>query len=139
MKRLVLLLFLLAGPAFAQPVSPNGPVVCDSTANYSASVQQLTQFVALNASARIYICSYTFNTGATASSVGLSYGTGSNCATGTTALVSPLVMPVNTTVSSPPLYGALSVPAGNALCINVATGTTPPIVGSVQYFQHPGS
>ncbi len=132
------ILCLFSVSAYAQPVSPYGEVQCDATANYTASVQQLTELVALNASARIYVCGYVFNTGATASSVGLSRGTGTNCGTGTAALVSPLIMPANTTIVVQNIKG-LVVPAGQALCLNVATGTTPPIVASVQYFQHPGS
>lgn len=133
MKFLALLLFLLAGPAFAQ--AP--PITCDTTANYAASTTGLTQIVALNGTARIYVCSFIINVGATATNVGLSYGTGTNCASGTGVLIPPLTLPINGLV----VYGrdtgnAIQTPVGNALCVSASAAN--PVVVSVQYSQDPG-
>src|SRR5678816_4292771 len=136
MRRLALLLFLLpAGPALGQPISPYGQVTCDASASYSASTSGLTQLVALRADARIYVCGFILNVGATATNVGLSYGSGTNCATGTVALTPAFVMPVNGVLAYTPVLG-LIIPAGNALCIS--TSAANPVTASVQYFQHPG-
>lgn len=137
MRLLALLLMLLASPALAQPLTPYGPLVCDSSASYSASTSGLTQVVALRSDARIYVCNYVLNVGAVATNVGLSYGSGTNCATGTTALTPAYVIPASGTIVLGGAAAGLTVPAGNALC--VSTSGANPVNVSVLYFQHPGS
>lgn len=145
---LLLVLLLLTLPVHAQnavrlvsqqPTSGgytnNIPVVaCNLYAKYDASTNGDTQVVALVAGSSIYICGYGIHVGASATNVKLEYGTGTNCATGTTALTPAWVLAISgdKTVMSP-FYAGLSVPTGNALCINTSAGN--PVQVEVYYAQ----
>src|SRR6185437_13159894 len=60
---------------------------CDGYAFYDASTNGATQLVALSAGKTIFVCGYTFTSSSTtANTVKLVYGTGTNCATGQTAM-----------------------------------------------------
>lgn len=92
-----------------------------------------TQIVAASTGKWIYITSFDFVSTA-AATVQLVYGTGTNCATGTTNLTGAYGMSTFTVITKGNgLSGVLFVPSGNALCITV-TGTGP-VNGSLSYAQ----
>lgn len=110
---------LLCAAAFAQPVNqPPSTISCNATAQYAASTSGLTKIVTGVAGKIVYICGYTIHGGA-AVNVGLSTGTGTNCATGTAALTPQYVLASGTDVTdSSPWFRGLQVPAATDLCIN---------------------
>lgn len=78
------------------------------------------QVVALSASKTIRICHISISAN-TATNLTLQYGTGSNCATGTTSLSGAYN---NVTALALDLFGTLRVPASQALCINSSASIT---------------
>lgn len=137
MKKLFLALFFaLALPCVgqAQPFSPYGGLLCNKTAQYSASTSGLTQLVAAVTGAPIYVCGYVINVGATATNVGLSYGTGTNCATGTATLTPAFVLGVNGLLVDEAINGnSMYTPNSQALCISTSAGN--PVNVIVRYAQ----
>jgi hypothetical protein len=137
----VLLVGLGRGDTDAQILAPYGAVACASSAFYDASTLGTTQVVAALSSAgvgnRIYVCGYTVNVGATATNVSLSYGTGTNCGTGTTALTPVWVLAANQFFVENDFGGPLTVPPGNALC--VTTSAANPVKVLVRYLQSPST
>jgi hypothetical protein len=95
-----------------------------------SSVTTLAQIVALSTGKKIYVCGLTVSVG-TAGTVELEYGTGSNCASGTTALTGTY----NLAVGIPSMFGIngtiTTVPVSNALCL-VATQSANGVVTYVQ-------
>jgi hypothetical protein len=104
-------LLLLSWGALAQPVNqPNSTVSCNAVAQYSAAAAALLRVVTGVAGKTIYICGYTIHGGG-ATNVGLSTGTGTNCATGTAALTPQYVLASGTDVTdSSPFFRGLQVP-----------------------------
>ncbi len=109
----------------------------DKSANASPSTATTTQIVALSGSKVIYVTSYDFDVLASATAAGgfyLEYGTGTACATGTTALTPTKSYPAGGGISRGGSLGAiLTVPAGNALCI--VTTAAQPVAIDVSYAQ----
>jgi hypothetical protein len=98
------------------------PILPTLSATVSLTASGLTQIVALSAakSIRIGHLSAAFASGV---DFQLEYGTGSNCAGGTTALTGVYKNILTYAYDDPP--GApLLVPAGNALCVNLGTSVT---------------
>jgi hypothetical protein len=113
-----------------------GVIACDNSAKYDASTTGDTQIVAASGSTAIYICGYTMGVGATATNVKLDYGTGSNCATGTTALTPAWQFAANGgQVISSPFWNGLKTPASQALCVNASAAN--PVQVEVWYAQAP--
>jgi hypothetical protein len=112
------LLFLSWG-ASAQPVNqPNATISCNAVAQYSAAAAALLRVVTGVAGKTIYICGYTIHGGG-ATNVGLSTGTGTNCATGTAALTPQYVLASGTDVTdSSPFFRGLQVAPSVDLCVN---------------------
>jgi hypothetical protein len=121
MRRTLLVFGLLLLPwgALAQPVNqPNATVSCNAVAQYSAAAAALLRVVTGVAGKTIYICGYTIHGGG-ATNVGLSTGTGTNCATGTAALTPQYVLASGTDVTdSSPFFRGLQVPPSVDLCVN---------------------
>lgn len=95
-----------------------GHIGCDSSVVYDASTSGSTQLVALASGKTIYVCGFVIFSAGTAN-VKLNYGTGTACATGTTALTPAFQLTAQTGAS----YGngegiVLKTAASNALCIN---------------------
>lgn len=141
--RFLALALLLAVPlrqAAAQGTSI--PRSCNAAVLYDASTNGATQLVPppsgnqSRAGNTIFICGFTIATNA-ASTVGLVYGTGTNCGTGTTKITPAFAFAATTAgiasiIDDPGNFNGLSVPAGNNLCISV-TGTTPAVQAIVYY------
>jgi hypothetical protein len=109
----------------------------------SISSATTTQLVGLVSNQAIYVCGFSFDvvpSATTADTAQLSYGTGTNCGTGTTALTGQYGAGYATT-GPPILYTsggqdmtAAKAPTGNALCL-VSAGTTVSIQGVLTYVQ----
>lgn len=138
MRKLGLALSFLAGlslnligwglwPVQAQ-VGPPNQIQCNAIGTMAVGPTSITQIVALSTGRTISICGWhVTNTGA-AGAFTFSYGTGSNCATGTTVLIPA----VNVTSSAPSAdhidYASLSLPQGQALCITPSVATISAVV-----------
>lgn len=78
---------------------------------------------ALGGTARIYVCGYTASISA-AGNVTFSYGTGTNCGTGTTAVGPTLQFAgAGTLIDGSAFYRGFSVPASQSLCATASAGT----------------
>jgi hypothetical protein len=110
-----------------------GSIKCGSSAFYDASTSGSTQLVAISGSTKIYICGYTIFAGATAN-VGLVYGTGTNCATGSTKITPayPLVAQAGAVDGAAEFRGLATV-ASQALCINSSAAVA--VQATVYYTQ----
>jgi hypothetical protein len=117
-------LLLTAGTAWAQSTSIQRS--CGGAAFYDASTSGATQIVPAPAGNQtragntIFICGFTIGASA-AVNVGLVYGTGTNCGTGTTKITPAFqFIAAGFLVDDPGNFNGLSVPAGNNLCINAS-------------------
>ena len=120
---------LIALPVCAQQQIPL-PTACNNFAQLQMTTATTTQIVALSAGAKVRICAYAIqgSTTSTATTLKLVYGTGSSCASGTTALTPAWSLPASSTAlpfSQGHGVGELfQTPAGDALCAtNSAAGT----------------
>ena len=109
-------------PLFVQGEISSGNAVqhvgCDSSVIYDASTSGSTQLVALVAGQKIYVCGFVLFAAGTAN-VKLNYGTGTACATGTTAVTPAFQLTAQTGVSYGNGEGTVgTTAAGNALCLN---------------------
>src|SRR5271169_5778629 len=78
-------------------VGPGNVILCPNIATLTVGGTGLTQLVALLSGQRVYLCGWHItNTGSTGT-FALSYGTGSNCAGGTTTII-----PAQNTTSTAP-------------------------------------
>lgn len=94
-----------------------------TSAAISESTAATNEQVALTASNLIYVCSYKWVTTA-ANSLSWSYGTGTDCNTGTTAIEGAQPFAANGgVVESGGGYPLFVVPAGNALCLVSSAAT----------------
>jgi hypothetical protein len=126
MKRFVLALVLalgLASPAFPQGVGPQ-TLLCNKAFQVSQGATALTKVVSNVPSQQISLCGWALNAGAAAATAQLEYGTGTNCATGTTAITPAISLGVNGTYVDHSTYVNQSVPQLADLCL-VTTGTGP--------------
>lgn len=130
MKRLALALLalLVAGAAFAQ----QSVFVPATTAQISiaGTVATATRIVTGISGKRIYVTGVSLIPVAT-SVVTFTYGTGTNCGTGTANVTGAMTFGAGQTLNLGTGNGALwALPAGNDLCITVATAVAP---GSLSY------
>lgn len=114
----------LAGPAAAQ-LSP----IVHNAATYGVSVATATdtQLIAANGTKTLYV-TFAHLEAAGADNITFEYGTGSNCATGKTAIGGAISLTAQTGFAGGAGVGPIIVvPAGKALCL--ATTTTAQISG----------
>ena len=91
----------------------------------------MTQQVAAVAGQRVVVCGYVLNAGASTATFLLSYGTGTNCSTGTTALTPTFSLPINGVVANRGVTVGEATAVGSALCYTI-TGTGP--MNAVVYY-----
>lgn len=118
----ILCVALLAAPAHGQiSISGSAPAVaCNSSAAISTATSGNNQIVALSSGATIYVCSWDVVADGTVA-VKWTYGTGSNCASGTTDIDGARGFIVNSGIAKGAGYGVLFKTAvSNALCINLS-------------------
>jgi hypothetical protein len=112
---------------------------CITPVAVNISSATTTQIVALTASKKVYVCNYSLTVTGTSPTLTWEYGTGTACATGTTAIsgamaggttAAPIVL------NSPPEATgyAFVTPSAQALCI-LSGGTTPSIQGWIMEAQ----
>ena len=108
-------------------------IQASASAAITMSTATTTQFVALSGSTKIYVTSFDVISAGT-SNVTFVYGTGSNCATGQTALTGAYPLTAQAGIAKGSGLGpVLVVPAGNALCVTNSAAIQ--ISGSVSYTQ----
>jgi len=131
MIRLLLTLALCLGsPALAQQ---SVFVLATMASQLFSSTQAITQFVPAVAGKSIYITQITLRALTTAV-VTLSYGTGTNCGTGTTTILVYTAGAVAENILDGTGNGALYVvPQGNALCMTIATAAASGWVSWAQF------
>jgi hypothetical protein len=101
-----------------------GVVACDSTAFITVSTITTAQVIALASNKAIYICAVLINGGG-ATTAKLVSGTGTNCATGLTALTPAFTLATGSNVSIGTGLGYLTkAPSGNALCVTNSAAIT---------------
>lgn len=127
---LLALFALLDSPAHAQVVT--GPIYCNNMATASTGVATETQIIPApgTGSARTYICGYTISAAA-ATNVTFQYGTGTNCATGSTNFGPTIVFAAAGTFNELDVFHGMVAPSGSAVC---ATGSAAATV-TIYYVQ----
>jgi hypothetical protein len=100
--------------------------VCPYTAAFNVASTTTQVIPASTQGLRVKVCSGSINPStSTAGTVGLVYGTGTNCATGTTTL-STWTLPASAIVNIPlgtTPNGPITAPASNAVCVATVTST----------------
>lgn len=132
MKKLLLALLLALATAVPAAAQTGGgqPVICNKIFTVNQGAVALTKVISGVAGDSISICGWTLSGGAAASSAALSYGTGTNCGTGTTTLLPIHNLPINGGLVDHVDFAQTPVPAVNAsgvpidVCL-VTTGTGP--------------
>jgi len=125
------IIFLAAQPANVIGV-PNTVSSLDINSSSSGDVQ----VVALASGQSIYVTHYhLFSSGTTTAQ--WDYGTGSNCGSSTNTIDGPMSFIAQTGISAGTGLGAVFVvPQGNALCLNLGTGSIQ-VGGTISYQQSP--
>ena len=131
MKKLGAALLIYLGLVCAAPAQVGlAPFACNLTFQFSQAATALTKIIT-SSNRVITLCGWAFNSGAAASTIQLEYGTGTNCATGTTAITPAFALGINGTLPDHPGFPSFSLPSNNDLCL-VTTGTGPAI-GIIYY------
>lgn len=107
---------------------------CANTAQVSVTGGATTQIVALSGSTVIRVCSVALSMSA-AGTVQWSYGTGTNCATGPTAIMAAMNLATGMpwALSAPTGGSLFRSAAGNALCLAAVTGNATGFITYAQY------
>jgi hypothetical protein len=112
-------------------VGPPNQVICNNSAVFTGT-GATASVTTPNANQRVYLCGWHITNTAASGSFTISYGTGSNCGTGTVA-VTPALSVTSTAPSSDHIeYAIVSTPLNGELCVN-ATITT--VTGVLWYYQ----
>lgn len=119
---------LLCWLALASAALAQQSVFVPATTNQIAiagTIAASTQIVAGVAGKRIYVTAIALVTTDT-SVVTFTYGTGTNCGTGTTSVTGAMLFEIGRQLSLGTGNGAIMViPPGNSLCITIATAAAP--------------
>jgi hypothetical protein len=122
------LLFVLACGWLSQPSTAQQSVIVPATTNQIAmagSTYTITKIITGITGKQIYVTAIFLAPVAT-SVVTFSYGTGTNCGTGTTVIGTAMTFSAGQTLSIGTGNGAVMViPSGNDLCATVATAAAP--------------
>jgi hypothetical protein len=109
-------------------------IVCDKSATISVPAAATTQVIALVAAKTIYVCGFVLAPGTATGTVGLTYGTGANCATGPIVLMDPISITLGTPLGFGAGMGVVTRTAvANALCVVTGAGTS--ATGMISYAQ----
>lgn len=127
MKKILLLLLALV---LASPVAAQQSDTCNKYFQVNQGATALTKVISGVAGQAIRLCGIALSGGAATSTFSMSYGTGTNCATGAVVLYPLVNVPINGAYidhtglvgTGPPRANASNVP--NDVCI-VTTGTGP--------------
>lgn len=109
-------------------VGPGNMVLCPKIATLAVGPVVLTQIIAAVAGQSITICGWhVTNTGASGT-FSFSYGTGSNCGTGTQLIIPPQNVTLNAPATDHIDYGFYTTPASQAFCITPSVATVAAVV-----------
>jgi hypothetical protein len=136
MKRLLLAALLLfsslAGVRAENTIGPSNQVLCNKSITIATGGSTTAQVIAAISGQAIFICGWHVTNTAASGTFALVYGTGSNCGTGTTALLQAMNV-TNTAPSSDHIsIASLSTPINQALCWAPSVAT---ISGIIYYSQ----
>lgn len=109
-------LIALCGTALAQTPPVFG---CNKIFQVNQGAVALTKILTGVAGQHFEICGYTISAGAAASTTSLSYGTGTNCGTGTTTLLPVINVAINSNVVDHTSVPHIAVPAVNASAVPI--------------------
>lgn len=127
----LVILFGLASAASAQNALP--PVGTTNSAIVAGTVAGATKVISGITGKRIYLTQLTLHPTAT-SVVSLTYGTGTNCGTGTTTFYGPATFQTGEAAYIGAGAGAIFVvPPGNDVCITIATAVAPGWISYAQF------
>ena len=130
LRWIALVLALWASPALAQPVIPLTQASVPITVSTAATVQLVAAPAQTN---QAIVVTAVDVIAAGTTNVQFVYGTGTNCGTGTTALVGVMTFVTGQVLNLGTGVGALwVVPPGKDLCITIGTAGAP---GSLSYSQ----
>jgi len=117
------------GEAEAQPTAlgPANAILCNQAAGLAAGPTTITQVLAAITGQRVNICGWSVTNSGAAGTFSLSYGTGSNCGTGTVALI-PALSVGTTAVTDHSGSAVLSTPLSQALCITPSVATISAVI-----------
>src|SRR3989454_7066012 len=124
-------------PVQFQTTAPDpclNPNVAKSNQAISVAAAGAAQLVALASSQTIYACSAAFTLAGTTPTAIFQYGTGTNCATGTTNLTGTMAPTSGTELAMGWGGTVFKSAASNALCLNLG-GTSPSAQGVLTYVQ----
>src|SRR5258705_10615226 len=116
MKKLSLALLVwlgLACPAFPQQTD-RPPIYCTRYFQVNQAAVALTKIVSGTSGQSIGVCGYTLSGGAAVSTFSMSYGTGTNCATGGVVMVPLINVPINGIIVDHIAFVNLSPPSNNS-------------------------
>lgn len=107
---------------------------CPNTVAVNVTAGSTTQIVALSGTTVIRVCSMSLSMSA-AGTAGVYTGTGTNCGTGTTALVQDMTLATGTplSLSAPSGSSLVRSSAGGELCVKAVTGNVTGFVSYVQF------
>lgn len=133
MKKLSAALLLFLGLASAALAQFSGPVPVTQASVTFGSTTAMAKIITGAASKSIYLTNIVIHP-ATTSVVTLSYGTGTNCATGTTVFYGPSTFQAGENVQVGNGAGALFVvPPAQDVCITIATAAAPGWISYAQF------
>ncbi len=100
-----------------------GQIACGTSAFYDGATSGEHQIIALITGKTVYVCGYVIlmpNAPSAGQTVQLDYGTGTNCAIGTTHISPAFGL---SHVDASPYFRGLSAPSGNAVCVNTGAAS----------------
>lgn len=126
--------FLQVWPLIFNGTTWDRQFACRNSAVISVIALNTTEIVALAASKKVRVCSFVI-TESLSGTAKFVYGTGSNCATGTTDITAAMVLPTNGNISLSAPSGSelFATASANALCLTAVTGN---ITGFLSYAQY---
>lgn len=111
-------------------VGPGNIILCGKGATFTGTAA-LAQIIAAVSNQSIFICGWHITNTAAAGTFAFSYGTGSNCGTGTVNILSNVSVSNTAPATDHIDYAFLQIPVGNALCQN----STATVSGAVWFNQ----
>ena len=141
MKKLALSLLALLCLSVAAQAQPIGgqQIICSKTFQVNQGAVALTKIISGIAGQNISICGFVADAGAASGAFSISYGTGTNCGTGTTTVIPVITLAITAGLTDHVPFANISIPSTNSsgvvndVCL-VTTGTGPTSV-LIYYFQ----
>jgi len=104
-------------------VGPGNMILCPKVATIAVGTTGLTQVAAAITGASISLCGWHITNTASAGTFTISYGTGSNCGTGTTVIIPAQNVSNNAPATDHIDFAFFTTPVSQALCVNPSVAT----------------